>query len=92
MSDLHVDPVLLDGIADRLRRSGDAIDAAGHSAPGLPDAGADSAAIAAVVAGLCGQSAHLVAALHETGSKVTAANRTYVDEDTTAAAHIAETR
>ncbi|MBB2947232.1 hypothetical protein FB565_007000 [Actinoplanes lutulentus] len=89
MNDLHVDPAVLDGIAERLRHRGDAIDAAGDGAPGTPDAGQDTAAIAAILAALCANSAQLVTVLHETGSRVAAASRAYVSEDASAAGHIA---
>ena len=88
MTDLHVDPVLLDGIADRLRRCGDTLNAAGAGAPATPDAGQDTATIAAIVAALCDSSANLVDGLLETGARVTAARQAYVSEDSAAAGNI----
>jgi hypothetical protein len=85
MSDLHVDPVLLDGIADRLHRRGDTINAVGAGAPTAPDAGQDTATVAAIVAALCDSSANLVDGLLEIGARVTAARQAYVSEDDAAA-------
>ena len=89
MSDVHVDPELLDGIAERLRHCGDSIDAAGGGAPALPDAGVDTATIAAIVGGLCESSANLVEGLLEVGARLAAASRAYADEDAAAAGNIA---
>ena len=84
MSDLHVDPMPLDGIADRLRRCGDTLNAVGAGAPATPDAGPDSATVAA----LCDSSANLVDGLVETGARIAAARQAYVSEDSAAAGNI----
>ncbi|MEU4424079.1 hypothetical protein AB0F81_25910 [Actinoplanes sp. NPDC024001] len=89
MSDLHVDPELLDGIAERLRRCGDSIDAVGGGAPALPDAGVDTATIAAIVGKLCESSANLVDGLLAVSTGVAAASRSYAGEDAASAGKIA---
>jgi hypothetical protein len=80
-----VDPALLGGIAGRLRRAGDELDALGGSMPDTPDAGEVSGALGAVLAHLAAGAGNLVVGLREVGDRVTSSRDGYVDADTDAA-------
>jgi hypothetical protein len=78
---LHVDPVSLEGIADRLRRSGGALRAASGGGPGTPDAGTDTPIFEDLITRLVQNATALAGGLDEAAARVLQANRTYADED-----------
>lgn len=82
MSDrLHVDTVSLEGIADRLQRSGDSLQAAGSGAPATPDAGVDTPIFNELLARLTLDTTNLAGGLGAAAARVIQANQVYADED-----------
>ena len=82
MSDrLHVDQVSLEGIADRLRRSGDSLQAVGAGAPAAPDAGVDTPIFNELLTRLTIDATNLAGGLGAAAARVVQANQMYADED-----------
>jgi hypothetical protein len=78
---LHVDPVSLEGIADRLLRSGEGLRAVAAGAPGTPDAGMDTPIFDELLGRLGRSAAGLADGLGAAAARVTAANQAYAAED-----------
>lgn len=78
---LDVDPVMLDAIADQLKRAGDNIDTTGKSAALRPDAGEATPMVSDMLARLCAGAAQLAADIHAVGDRVAEAGRLYMRED-----------
>ncbi|MBB2948447.1 hypothetical protein FB565_008230 [Actinoplanes lutulentus] len=88
---LTVDLVLLESISDRLRRSGEALRAAGAGRlRAAPDAGEATPIFAELLAQLSESSTGLAAGLHDAGMRVSEAGQTYAYEDTAAGQRIIE--
>lgn len=81
MSGFYVDHAALDSIRKTFSDASSALDGAGKSIPGNPDAGVGTPAIAAVVAHLVENASSLVLGLAGAGDDVGAANSTYKSDD-----------
>lgn len=77
---LNVDLAVLDAIADRLRRSGDALGATGQ--PATPSAGAATPLLDEILRAHSASAAGLGDGLRQASRQVSAAGRTYAETDT----------
>jgi hypothetical protein len=75
----------MDSMADRLSQSADALDAAGKTSPGLPDAGEVSGIMGAAIAHLTGNAGNVVLGLKGASEEVAQARRQYATTDQSAA-------
>jgi hypothetical protein len=75
----------MDSVAARLSRSGDALDATGSTAPGVPDAGEVAGMMGAVIAHLTGCAGDMVIGLKGAGEEVAKARQAYATQDNAAA-------
>ncbi|BCY11194.1 hypothetical protein [Actinoplanes sp. L3-i22] len=83
---LDVDLALLDSIADRLSRAGDALTSTGT--PATPDAGEATAMIAELLATVSANVTNLAGGLRAASGRVAEAGRTYDAEDLTNAGQL----
>jgi hypothetical protein len=75
----------LDAIARRLATSADGLDTVGRSSPGVPDAGAVSGIMGAVIAHLTDNAGALVVGLKGASEEVTQARQGYTKSDESSA-------
>lgn len=75
----------LDAMASRLTQGGDALDATGNSAPGVPNAGAVAALMGAVISHLTSCAGDMVIGMKGAGEEVTQARQTYAAQDNASA-------
>lgn len=87
---MEADPVVLSRTAEGLRRSGQALDAAGASKSSALDGGEDTALMQAVLAHLVESAGNVVVGLQETADRVDMAGSTYLAQDTNAATTLRE--
>ena len=78
---LHVDPLSLEQIADRLLRSGESLGTAAAGGPGTPDAGIDTPIFDDLLTRHTLSAAGLARGLGEAAARVTEANQAYTAED-----------
>jgi hypothetical protein len=72
---------VLDSIARRLSQSGDALDALGRSAPGVPNAGDVSAMMGGVIAHMAETAGNMVVGMKAASDEVSKSRQAYVSKD-----------
>ena len=83
-----MDPVVMQSLVTRLRSTGDDLDAAGRSAPGVPRAGDVAALMGAVLAHLSESAGNAVVGLKTAADSVEQAGGDYAATDAGAAAEV----
>ena len=81
----EMDPAMMRSLADRLRSIGEELDAAGRTAPGVPDAGDVAALMGAVIAHLSESAGNAVVGLQTAADSVEQARNDYLATDSSAA-------
>lgn len=85
---MHADPEVLAAVAEGLRRTGQAVDQTGGTRPLTPDAGEQTAVMAAVLAHVFDGAANLVLGMLEAADRVDTAGTRYLNQDDNAAGEI----
>ena len=78
---IATDPAVMQSLADRLRSTGDDLDAAGRTAPGVPQAGEVAALMGAVIAHLAESAGNAVVGLKMAADSVEQACKDYLATD-----------
>ncbi len=86
----QMDPGVMQSLVSRLQSTGEQLDAAGRSAPGVPQAGDVASLMGAVIAHLSESAGNAVIGLKTAGDSVEQARRDYVATDTSAAAKVGQ--